>query len=343
MARSSALASDPAAATARPFLAVDFGGTKLAAGIVDATTGRVLGAARRSTPVDQGAEASLILALDACDEVLAAGLVSESALLGIGISFGGPVAGDQREIVRSMHVGSWEGATLPDMLSGRFGLPAAMENDANAAALAEARHGAGSGASSLFYVQASTGVGAGIVLDGRVYRGRGGAGELGHVVVDPSGTLCGCGNRGCLETVAAGWAIARAARKALAGSNGDGELRRLADAAPVIDAELVIEAARRGDELASRIVGRAFSALGDAIADAMNLLDPELIVVGGGIAGASDMVLPVLRAALAEHVVPHLRDPQRLVLAHFGANAPLIGAALAAANALALNSGESGR
>lgn len=115
---------------------------------------------------------------------------------------------------------------------------------------------------------------------------------------------------------AAGWAIARAANQA--------------------DAELVIEAARRGDELACEVVGRAFSGLGVAVANSINLLDPDLIVLGGGMARASDLLLPALQAALAEHVVPHLRDASRLVLSHFGRNAPLVGAAVAAADGLSL-------
>lgn len=316
---------------ARTYLCLDFGGTKLAAGIVDATSGRVLAVATRRTPAEEGAEASVGLALEACDDVLARGPVQVDALLGIGISFGGPVASGGDAVIRSMHVRSWEGAELPERLSKRFGLPAVMENDANAAALAEAHHGAGVGASSLLYVQASTGVGAGVVIDGRVFRGRGGAGELGHVVVDPDGALCGCGKRGCLESVAAGWAIARDANQALTGSTRASELRGLANTrAAALDAEAVIEAARRSDKLARELIARAFAALGVAVANSINLLDPDVIVLGGGMIRASDLLLPAIESELAEHVVPHLRDPSRLVLSHLGPDAPLVGAAVAA-------------
>jgi glucokinase len=241
-------------------------------------------------------------------------MVPLEELRGIGISFGGPVARDRRSIVRSMHVDAWEQTALPDALSRRFGLAATMENDANAAALAEARCGAGRGVRDLLYVQVSTGIGSGLVFAGALHRGRGGAGELGHVVVDSNGPPCVCGKRGCLESVAAGWAIAR-----------DGEL-----AAVGLDAEEVIAAARTGDEAASRIIERAFSALGVAVANAINLLDPERVVLGGGIASAEDLLLPHLHATIAEHVVPHLRDATRLVRSQLGPDAPLVGAAIAA-------------
>ena len=324
------------AGEARHHLCLDFGGTKLAAGIVDAMSGCVLAVATRPTPAEDGAEASLRVALEACDDALARGPVGVEALRGIGISFGGPVASGGGAVVRSMHVGSWEGAELPERLSRRFGLRTVMENDANAAALAEARHGAGTGTSSLLYVQASTGIGAGLVIDGRVFRGRGGAGELGHVVVDPGGALCVCGNRGCLESVAAGWAIARDATDALTRSSRASVLRGPVRARVALDAEAVIEAARRSDGRARELVARAFTALGVAVANSINLLDPDVVVLGGGISRASDLLLPVIESALAEQVVPHLRDPARLVLTQLGPDAPLIGAAVAADDSLFL-------
>jgi glucokinase len=299
---------------ARYYLCLDFGGTKLAAGIVDATTGQVVERERRPTPSTQGAEQSLLAAVAACDAVLARAAIPLDQLGGIGISFGGPLGRDRRRVIRSMHVDSWEQTALPDALARRFGMAAVMENDANAAALAEARCGAGRGLRDLLYVQVSTGIGSGLLVGGALYRGRGGAGELGHVVVDPEGPRCVCGKRGCLESLAAGWAIARDGERAAVGS----------------DAEEVIAAARSGDEAAGEIVARAFSAVGVAVANAINLLDPERVVLGGGIASADDLLLPPLHAALAEHVVPHLGDLTRVVLSQLGPDPPLVGAAIAA-------------
>jgi glucokinase len=229
-----------------------------------------------------------------------------------------------------MHVRAWEGMALPDALSDCFGLPAFMENDANAAALGEATHGAGAGARVVLYVQISTGIGAGLVIDRVLYCGRGGAGELGHVVVDPHGPQCVCGNRGCLESIASGWALARDAECALRDPAPGSELDRLKreDAEP--SAEILIRAARRGDETARAIVQPAFSALGTVIANCVNLLDPDLVILGGGITGAPDVLLPPMQASLSEQVVHHLRAPGRLVSSRLGPHAPLIGAALVA-------------
>lgn len=251
--------------------------------------------------------------LEACDDVLGRSPIPTGSLLGVGISFGGPVTADGRQVVRSMHVSAWDGASLPAELARRFQLPTVMENDANAAALAEASFGAGRNASSMLYVQVSTGIGAGLVLNGDLYRGRGGAGELGHVVVDANGPACGCGNRGCLEAVASGWALARDSQRIDAGE----------------DATTLLAAASRNEEAPRAIIQTAFSALGTAIANTINLLDPEVVVVGGGIAQSPELLLPILQAELARHVVPHLHDGHRLVLSELGARAPLIGAGVA--------------
>jgi glucokinase len=240
------------------------------------------------------------------------------------------VSPTRTEVIRSMHVGAWDGAALPSVLSERFGLPAFMENDANAAALAEATHGAGAAAAVVLYVQVSTGIGAGIVIDGALYRGGGGGGELGHVLVDADGPLCGCGKKGCLESVASGWALARDAQRLLRDAPPDTELARLGRENAEASAETLVDAARKGDEAARAILQPAFSALGIAIANCVNLLDPTRVVLGGGIANASDVLVPIVRAMLAEHVVPHLRDPDRLVPSSLGAHAPLVGAALVA-------------
>jgi glucokinase len=205
-----------------------------------------------------------------------------------------------------------------------------MENDANAAAFAEATCGAGADGAVVLYVQVSTGIGAGIVIDRVLYRGGGGAGELGHVVVDPHGPICGCGKKGCLESVASGWALARDAEHALRDPAPSSELDRLKHQHTEPSAETLIGAARQGDQAAQAIVQRAFSALGIAIANCVNVLDPARVVLGGGIASAPDMLFPVVQAQLAEHVVSHLRNRDRLVGSRFGAHAPLIGAALLA-------------
>jgi glucokinase len=203
-----------------------------------------------------------------------------------------------------MHLPGWEDVSLPDLVESRLGLPATLENDGDAAALGEWTHGAGRGARDLVYLQVSTGVGSGLVLDGELRRGS----ELGHVTAEEDGRVCPCGKRGCLETVAAGWALARDGR----------------------DAKAVIDAARAGDAEAGAVVARAFAALGTALANVVNLLAPEVVVVGGGVAQAADLLFPALERGLERGVVPHLRGGTRLEAAQLGADAPLVGAAVAA-------------
>ena len=304
----------------RPYLCVDFGGTKIAAGIVDAANGKVLARAVQSTPVEAGSTGGLAAALATCNQALENGAQHQEAIVGIGISFGGPVDRDGSTVLRSMHVSTWENVPLPKLFSERFHVPAAMENDANAAALAEWLYGAGRGSHSLFYVQLSTGIGSGLILEGELYRGAGGAGEFGHMVVDPDGPQCSCGQRGCLESVAAGWALARDAHALMPARPGNAS----------IDAKLVMDQARAGNSVARQIVARAFSLVGMSLANAINLLDPDLIVLGGGMIKANDLLLPWLQVELDRHVLPHLRSHVRLELSNLGADAPLIGAAAAA-------------
>ncbi|MCC7450567.1 MAG: ROK family protein [Anaerolineae bacterium] len=290
-------------------LALDFGGTKLATGLVDGATGRVINRCQQPTPPGD-AHASLSAMFGLAHNILAAS--SSANVNGIGISFGGPLSMDRRSVARSMHVPGWEGLALPDMVAQTFGLPCVMDNDANLAAFGEWRYGSGRGTQHMIYIQVSTGIGAGLVLDGRLYRGTGYAGEFGHLTIDPEGPMCACGKRGCVESLAAGWAIARDGQAAFSHSD--------------VDARRVCQAARDGDPQALAIVQRAFTALGIGIANAINLISPELIVIGGGVARSGDVMLPIVEQALAAHVLPVMTGP-RLALAMLGDDATLAGCA----------------
>lgn len=296
-------------------LAVDFGGTKLAAAVVDVARGELVVSARCPTPAG-GAEASLAALIALAQAALRQ---SPGPVTAIGISFGGPVSADRRTVLRSMHVGAWEGISLPARLSAVLGLPAAMDNDGNLAALGEWAFGAGRGVRSLLYIQVSTGIGAGLVLEGQVYRGQGLAGEFGHLTVMPDGPCCSCGKRGCVESLASGWALARDGQAQLGG-------------APPPDAEQVLVAARAGNPVAQAIVRRAFTALGQGIAAAITLLDPELVVLGGGVARAEDWMRPLVTAALADYLPPMLQGRTRLEFSPLHGSETLLGAALLAVN-----------
>ena len=311
------------------FLALDFGGTKLTAATRRGAEPAWLAHARRASPVGGSAADDWRLMGALADEVLAG-----EQPAGIGVSFGGPVDFRSGLVVLSHHVPGWERTPLAQRLAARYGAPALVDNDANAAALGEQRLGAGRGRAHLLYVTVSTGVGGGWVLDGRPWRGSGGlAGEIGHTVVDPRGPRCLCGKRGCVERLASGPYMAADAAAALGADAGAGPLLwKACGGDPArIDGRLVAECAAAGDPLARRLLLRGARALGVGLGNAANVVDPGLIVLGGGVTGAGPLWWDAVRAAARATALPEVA--LAVVPALLGADAPLWGAALLAAEA----------
>ncbi len=298
-------------------LGLDFGGTKLAAGLVDPASGAVLARARCPTPVSGGSAASIAAMLG-----LARDLLSEHGaehrdhplpsilhhqLLGVGVSFGGPVEADGRTVRLSMHVPGWEGLALAELLERELGVPAALANDGDAAALAEYRFGAGRGVRHMIYLTVSTGIGGGVIVGGRLHRGeRAWAGEVGHMVLKPDGPPCPCGRNGCLELLASGLSVAREARARLRlAAPGASVLQSLPP--EQLTARDVVEAAARGDGLARAVWDEAMEWLGIGVASAANLLNPGRVVLGGGLTGAGALLFePVRRVAVRRVLDPAL-------------------------------------
>lgn len=310
---------------AASFLGVDIGGTRMTAGVVG-RDGALMAVRRMSTPRSAGADACLAMLLDACRSLLDE-IGEKRRPAGVGIGFGGPVDAAAGVIRRSHHVRGWAGRPLARAFSEALGLPAYLENDANAAALAEALFGAGRGADPVLYVNVGTGIGGGLVLSGRVHRGAHfNAGEIGHLVLVPDGPKCPCGKRGCLEALASGDAIARMARERhdaglLAGS-------ALAAVKP-LTGQVVGEYAARGDEAARRIVAEAGEYLGWGLALSVNLLDPQIVVVGGGVSDLGDVYLEPARRRFRELAMKWVRGV-KIVPAALGYDAGVIGAAAVA-------------
>lgn len=307
-------------------LALDFGGTKLAAGIVDLDRSALVASDRISTPPG-GAPASLDAMLGMARELLRG--AERRGIRGVGVSFGGPVDAERNVVLRSLHVQGWEAFPIGAALASALHLDVALDNDANAAALGEWRFGAGRGASHMLYYTVSTGVGGGIISGGRLLRGaRGVAGELGHVVVDRDGPRCPCGNRGCVEALCAGPAIARRALAALEGRMEGRSL--LAPGGVPIDpmtAEIVADAARRGDDLALRVMGEVARDLATGIGAAVSALNPEVVVVGGGVSRAGPVLFDPLLRALPPFVFPASREGLDVRPAALGEHTGLFGAA----------------
>ena len=305
------------ASVAPPVVGVDFGGTWIRAALADGSGGLT---ARREarTPAREGVEAVVESIIRAVEEVGA-------PFAAVGVCSPGPLDARTGVVYSPSNLLGWRDVPLAAMLERRLGVPVVLGNDANAAALGEHAYGAGRGFSDVIYVTVSTGVGGGIIAGGRLLEGRrGAAGEVGHIVLQPDGSPCGCGNRGCLETLASGTAIARQARDAIA-AGWNTEIAGLAGPEGV-SAEVVVRAAVAGDGLAREIVRRAGRWLGLGLAGLVHLYDPEVLIVGGGVTGAGDLLMDPAREILLANVMPIYREDLRVVRPDLGTDAGLYGA-----------------
>jgi len=303
-------------------LALDFGGTKLSAAI--AAVGERHWRTYKQIPSPPNADANwdFNTMISLADELLGG-----KTPVAIGVSFGGPVGAQDGIVFLSHHVPGWENIPLREWLERRFGVPVVVDNDANVAALGEWRFGAGKGCRSLLYVTVSTGIGGGWVLDGRIYHGADSlAGEIGHMTVQPGGPVCTCGRHGCLEAVAAGPAVARSAwERLIAEPQVGGILRQLVSGdVGAVTAQHVSQAAEAGDKLAQEVLEEAARALGFGIGCAIALMNPERVVVGGGLAKSGERYFEAVRVAVQANVLPGMRV--EIVPAALGDDAPLWGA-----------------
>jgi glucokinase len=258
---------------------------------------------------------------------LARELLDSETPAAIGVSFGGPVDYRLGQVRLSHHVPGWENIRLQHMLEQAFHAPAAVDNDANVAALGEACFGAGRGAGSLLYITISTGVGGGWILNGAPWRGAEGmAGEIGHTVVDPQGPLCLCGKNGCVERLASGPYLAADARRVLQDHPERGTILRSLAGGDLsnITGKLLSEAAAAGDELAWELLERSAWALGVAIGNAANLLNPQVFVLGGGLTKSGEHYWQVLRQTARQTALPQVHF--EVLPAALGDDAPLWGA-----------------
>ncbi|MCC7491292.1 MAG: ROK family protein [Fimbriimonadaceae bacterium] len=251
-----------------------------------------------------------------------------------GISFGGPVGRDGR--IHSIHVGGWGDLDPAGDLAGALARPVAIENDANCGAVGEARVGAWGQPHTLVFLTCSTGIGGGIYSGGSLFRGtRGLAGEVGHIVLDPSGVRCPCGARGCFEALCSGTAIARRASAAVAACrDGRSTLVNAIVAGEIPGARPVFAAAAAGDRLAREVLDAVFADYARGIGAVQNLCDPDLIVVGGGVSLAGPALTVPVAALARQWVMADKRDLIRFEVASLGLDAQLHGAACLAADRL---------
>jgi glucokinase len=309
-------------------LALDFGGTKLSAAVTalpTATMGEPLAwlAHRHVFSAPSSSAESDLQTIEAMGQALLNGV----QLAAVGVSFGGPVDFPTGTVRLSHHVPGWKNVPLGARLADVFGAPVAVDNDANVAALGEHRYGAGRGAADMLYITVSTGVGGGWVLGGRPWRGHEGmAGEIGHIVVDWNGPLCLCGKRGCVERLASGPYMAQDAEALLQERTERGQVLRglWSGERAKMSGKLLAEAAGQGDDVAFEILQRGGRALGVGIGNAANLVNPQLVVLGGGVTKSGEMWWSAVRQAARETMLPEVNC--EIVPAALGDDAPLWGA-----------------
>jgi predicted NBD/HSP70 family sugar kinase len=245
------------------------------------------------------------------EEVLAEAGTSRADIVGVGIGIPGPVDRARGTVGSATILPGWVGIRIAAEMEARLGVPVEIENDANLGALAELTWGSGRGCTNLAYIKAATGIGAGIVIDGRLLRGASGtAGELGHTTIDQSGAICYCGNRGCLETVASGPAIVQ-----LVGQR-NGETLSLAQ---------VISLAADGDMRCRRAIADAGMEIGVAAAGLCNLINPERVIVGGLLSRAGELLLKPIRESIRRYAVLAAAERVEVVSAVFVERAELLG------------------
>jgi len=305
-------------------LGIDLGGTKILSVCLDASL-NIVDRDYRETLPDEGPEAVIARMVES------GRAASEGRdVRAIGVSAPGPLDLNRGIVTRAPNLPGWQNIPLQRRISELYGLPAWVENDANAGAVAEHRLGAGRGSRHMVLIAIGTGIGGGLILDGRLFHGAsGGAGEVGHMVVDPDGAICGCGRAGCLEAVASGSFLDTVAQR-IAESEPDGLLARIARReGEQADARILDLAANEGDSAAIEALTRAGRFLGAGLTNLVNLLNPEVIAIGGSVRKSELYVTTAVETMRRDAFQQHSADV-RIVEAELGDDAPAIGAALLA-------------
>jgi glucokinase len=311
--------------------AVDVGGTKIALGLSD-PEGRALPFRRFPTRVERGPHRIVAQALDELEKMAAE---AGGRVAAVGVGCGGPLSRGRGLILSPANLPGWDEFPVVDLIRERFGVPVELDNDANAAALAEYEYGAGRGAESMVYMTISTGIGGGVIIGGRLLHGVGdAAGEVGHMIVAPGGTPCGCGSRGCLETICSGTSIARRAAERLADGSRHSSLLEGGGGLKEITAHAVAEAARAGDAVAVEVWDETVEYLALGVGNVIAAFAPEAVVLGGGVSTAGEQLLGPLRWRVRESVKIAPVEQVRITQAELGGDSGVYGALILGRKAL---------
>jgi glucokinase len=310
-----------------PVLALDIGGTKLITALIS-PRGEMLAREYSLTLAEEGPAAVIRRIISAIDNLLALQNMTLGQVEALSIAAAGPIDMAEGVVSDSPNLPGWRNIPLRNIVKDRFGIDTYLINDAKAAVLGEHRFGAGQGVNNLIYITVSTGIGGGIITNGKLYFGQsGGAGEVGHMTIDTNGPECTCGNIGCWETLASGKALAREAIRRLGAGEKSSLTDMVADGIENITAKEISLAAQSGDSFAQSVIARTAYYLGVGLVNLVNIFNPEMIIVGGGLSKMGDLLLEPARQVVRERAFTLLARAVRIVPAKLGDDAGVFGAA----------------
>jgi glucokinase len=308
-------------------LGIDLGGSKILTAVVN-PRGEILSSDESITPATKDREALIQSILDSARRVLKQASVAISEIYAIGVGAAGISNPEAGILFTSPNLPGLRNVLLRDIVQERLGKKAFLINDANAAALGEFYFGAARGARNFIYVTISTGIGGGIVIDGKLYTGAiGAAGEVGHMTIDDNGPICNCGNRGCWETLASGTALAKEAKHRIKEGVRTSILEYAEGDVEKVTAQVIHSAAQQGDSLAKELIVRTGYYVGVGLANLINIFNPELIVIGGGLSNIGDMLLKPAFKTAGERAYKEAFQAVRFASAGLGRNSGVLGAA----------------
>ncbi|RKX24119.1 MAG: ROK family protein [Candidatus Zixiibacteriota bacterium] len=311
------------------YAGIDIGGTSIKYGLVD-SQGKILFKKQRPTVVDKGAEPLIHLVTNIAEGLMYHAAEEDHDVRWLGVGTPGAVDARSGTVIGSApNIDGWQGMAIGSVLGERLNMPVHVDNDVNAMALAESRFGAGVGYDSIVCVAVGTGVGGGIVLNGKLWRGANHtAGEIGHIVIDPNGPECRCGNRGCVEAFCSSAAIIARVRKKLGGKLTPAFENVLRGNVANLNIRKLFEAAKKGDKTAIEVIDETAEYLASGLASVVNLFNPEIVIIGGGVADAGSSFVTAVSAGIRRRANSSATEKLRVARATLGNSAGFVGAGI---------------
>jgi len=309
----------------KKLIGIDLGGTSVKFAVLS-FDGEIQYKWRIETNINNDGKNIVPSIIESIKENLEQYRITSNDILGIGMGSPGAINGKEGTVIGAYNLGWKTLQRVKEQIESAIGIPFYIDNDANVAALGELWKGAGEGDTDVIFVTLGTGIGGGVIVQGNLVHGASAAGELGHIIVDPDGYVCTCGNQGCLETVASATGIVRLAKDLAKEFKGDSSLKLIIDEGSNITSKMVFEQAK-DDELARIVIDKFSYYLGLASGNIVNILNPNTIVIGGGVSAAGEMLIENVEKYFLKYTFPPLRSTTKLKLAKLGNEAGVIGAA----------------